>query len=47
MWAATYRDWLPATGYALRDVPPFELYVSSPDVTPPSQLRTDIHIGLR
>jgi predicted transcriptional regulator YdeE len=24
VWSAIYREWLPATGYALRDVPPFK-----------------------
>ncbi len=46
-WAAIYRDWLPATGYALRDVPPFEHYVNNPAVTPPEQLRTDIYLPLQ
>jgi AraC family transcriptional regulator len=46
-WTAIYRDWLPATGYALRDVPPFELYVDDPSTTPPEQLRTDIYLPLQ
>lgn len=45
-WDAIYRDWLPATGHALRDVPPFELYVNDPSKTPPEQLRTDIYLPL-
>ena len=45
-WTAIYRDWLPATGHALRDAPPFELYVNDVETTPPEQLRTDIYIPL-
>lgn len=45
-WDAIYRDWLPATGHALRDVAPFELYVNDPSKTPPEQLHTDIYIPL-
>lgn len=45
-WSAIYRDWLPATGHALRDAPPFELYVNEATRTPPDQLRTDIYIPL-
>ena len=46
-WTGVYRDWLPATGYALRDVPPFEHYVSNPCDTPPAQLRTDLYVPLQ
>jgi len=46
-WTAIYRDWLPATGYALRDVPPFELYVDNPSTTPPERLRTDLYVPLQ
>jgi AraC family transcriptional regulator len=46
-WTAIYRDWLPATGYALRDVPPFEHYVNDLCTTPPEQLRTDIYVPLQ
>jgi AraC family transcriptional regulator len=45
-WAEIYRDWLPATGYALRDVAPFEHYVNDASSTPPEQLRTDIYLPL-
>lgn len=46
-WTAIYRDWVPATGHALRDVPAFELYVNDPTCTPPEQLRTDIYVPLQ
>jgi AraC family transcriptional regulator len=45
-WTFVYRDWLPATGYPLRDVPPFELYVTNPETTPPAQSRTDLYLPL-
>lgn len=40
-WREIYRDWLPATGYALRDATPFELYVDDGRITPPERLRTE------
>jgi len=45
-WAAIYRDWLPASGEALRDDPPLELMLNSPELTPPEALRTEIWIPL-
>ncbi|MCM5681189.1 AraC family transcriptional regulator [Schlegelella sp. S2-27] len=44
LWAAIYRDWLPATRYALRDVPSFEVYVDAPNVRVDEGLRVDIHV---
>ncbi|MDM0111788.1 AraC family transcriptional regulator [Variovorax sp. J22R133] len=46
-WKAIYRHWLPATGYALRDVPGFDLYVDHPRATPPERLRTDLYLPLQ
>jgi AraC family transcriptional regulator len=46
-WSAAYGQWLPATGYALRDTPPFEHYVNDPRQLPPQQWRTDIHLPLQ
>ena len=46
-WSAIYAQWLPATGYALRDTPPFEHYVNDPRELPPAQWRTDIHLPLQ
>ena len=46
-WSAIYAQWLPATGYALRDTPPFEHYVNDPREVPPEQCRTDIHMPLQ
>jgi len=46
-WKAIYRQWLPATGYALRDVPGFDLYVDDARSTPPEQLRTDLYLPLQ
>ncbi|MGR4868608.1 GyrI-like domain-containing protein [Variovorax sp. LARHSF232] len=46
MWKAIYRHWLPATGYRLRDVPGFDLYLNDPRDTPPELLRTDLYLPL-
>jgi AraC family transcriptional regulator len=46
LWTGIYRHWLPATGYALRDTPPFEIYVNNPETTAPENLRTDIYLPL-
>jgi AraC family transcriptional regulator len=46
-WASIYRDWLPASGEALRDVPPMELCLNSPADTPPEQLHTEIWLPIR
>lgn len=43
-WAAVYRDWLPASGEALRDVPPLELCLNDPATTPEAALLTELWI---
>ncbi|MGJ7502402.1 AraC family transcriptional regulator [Variovorax sp. ZT5P49] len=46
MWKAIYRHWLPATGYATRDVPGFDLYLDDPRNTPEAELRTHLYLPL-
>jgi AraC family transcriptional regulator len=46
-WTAIYRDWLPASGQQLRDVPPLELVLNSPADTPPEKLHTEIWVPVR
>jgi AraC family transcriptional regulator len=46
-WTAIYRDWLPASGEALRDTPPLELCITTPRDTPPEALHTEIWIPLQ
>lgn len=41
-----YLDWLPASGYALREPFTFETYVNTPKKTPTSELITDIYIPI-
>ena len=43
-WAAIYRDWLPTSGETLRDCPPLELMVTTPDTTPEDKLITEIWV---
>jgi len=43
---AIYRDWLPQSGESLRDAMAFELYLNTPDTTPPADLRTEIWVPL-
>lgn len=43
-WVAIYRDWVPRSTLALRDEPPFELYVSDASKEKPERLITDIHV---
>jgi AraC family transcriptional regulator len=45
-WASIYRDWLPASGRRLRDVPALELCLNSPSDTPPEKLHTEIWIPI-
>jgi AraC family transcriptional regulator len=39
-----YLNWLPESGYELRDDPPLEFYLNDPDRTKPENLKTDIYI---
>lgn len=43
---AIFGDWLPNSREQLRDQPAFELYLNSPDNTPPADLRTEIWMPL-
>jgi len=43
---AIYRDWLPGSGKQLRDEPAFELYLNTPENTPPADLCTEIWVPL-
>jgi len=43
-WDTVYREWLPASGASLRDVPPLELMLNDPETTPPAELRTEIWV---
>ncbi|AKJ30817.1 AraC family transcriptional regulator [Caldimonas brevitalea] len=43
-WAAIYRDWLPASGEQLRDAPPLELCINTPQTAAPEDLHTEIWI---
>lgn len=42
-----FGAWLPESGEQLREEPCFELYLNSPDQTPPEDLRTEIWLPLR
>lgn len=46
LWKAIYRHWLPATGYALRDVPGFDVFLADSRTTPPEHMRTDLYLPL-
>jgi AraC family transcriptional regulator len=39
-----YLNWLPESGYELRDAPPLEFYLNDPDSTRPENLKTDIYV---
>lgn len=45
-WQAVYRDWVPRSGTALRDAPPYERYENDPTQVPPEQLITDIYVPI-
>ena len=46
-WSAAFRDWLPASGYALGQAPPYEVYVNDPQVVRPEDAITDIYLPIR
>lgn len=41
-----FSVWLSGSGEQLRDLPPFEIYVTDPERTPPEELQTDIYLPL-
>jgi AraC family transcriptional regulator len=43
-WNRIYRNWLPQSGFDLRDALPFEAYITAPGSRPPEQWLTKIHI---
>lgn len=45
-WSAIYCDWLPHSGAVLRDAPPLELMLNSPETTPEPELLTEIWVPL-
>ncbi|WP_444997136.1 AraC family transcriptional regulator [Aliikangiella sp. IMCC44359] len=46
-YQAIFLDWLPESGYQLRDLPPFEKYLNrDPRKTKPENLRTEIFIPI-
>jgi len=42
-----YKNWLPTSGYELRDIPCMEFYHNDPNKTKPENLKTDIYIGVK
>jgi AraC family transcriptional regulator len=45
-WMGLYGQWLPASGYRLRQAPAFELYRNDPQTTAPEQLLTDVYMPI-
>lgn len=45
-YCALLGKWLPGSGHEIRDAPPFEVYVNSPQDTVPEELITDVHIAI-
>ncbi len=41
-----FRNWLPASGHQLRDVPCFEVYLNTPERTKPENLKTEIWVPI-
>jgi AraC family transcriptional regulator len=42
-----YLNWLPDSGYELRDAPSLEFYLNSPGRTKPENLKTDVYIPVK
>jgi AraC family transcriptional regulator len=42
-----FRKWLPESGYELRELPPFDMYMNNPEKTKPENRKTDIYIPLK
>lgn len=45
-WQAIYADWLPQSGATLRQAPPMELCINTPQTAPPEKLHTEIWLPL-
>jgi len=46
-WSYALRSWLPNSGYYLREALPFEMYLTSPDNTPPKNWITHIYLPIK
>jgi AraC family transcriptional regulator len=42
-----FKVWIPASGYSLRDAPPFEEYINNPEKTASEKLKTAIYIPIQ
>jgi AraC family transcriptional regulator len=42
-----YLNWLPDSGYELRDTPPLEFYLNDPGRAKPENLKTDIYVPVK
>ncbi len=45
-WDTIYADWLPSSNLTLRDVPPMELCINTPQTAPPEKLHTEIWLPI-
>lgn len=43
-WDSAFRDWLPASGHRLRNIPPYEIYLGEGHDDTPGEMVTEIHI---
>jgi len=46
VYKTIYREWLPGSGFELRNVPGFEKYLNNPNNTKPEKLLTEIYIPI-